>query len=508
MSQTADETLRDVPDAVIPRGDLPPLRYRDLPPAVPVRQMIGPSVILAGLALGSGEFILWPSITHQAGFAFFWACVLGVATQFFMNLEITRWALVTGESAITGFSRLSRHWAGVYLVLNIVPWAIPAWAVGASELTSWLVWGAELDAHGAVVSRHVGPLAIASLVGCGLVLTAGPVIYETVERVQLALVGLILVLVVVIAALLVRPDAVAAMARGTIGFQLPPADGPITAAMLLGAVAFAGAGGTLNLGQSNYVKEKGYAMGRYIGRITSPLTGKDEAAVEIGYHFPHTPENLARWRQWWRAANVEHFVSFFLTCLVCLALLSLVSYSAFHDADGGRVAGAEKYKQGLAFVLGEAELLQVRFGAWARIAFLVMGVAILFTTEFGVLDAATRISTDLVKVNWLRESEFWSESRLYTVFLWGLIGLAVGVMLLTDPRHLEGLKLFKLTASLNGAVMFLYSGMLLYMNWRRLPGPVRMRPWRFAVMGWATLFFGYFTVQAAWQLAAGWFPGG
>ena len=40
-----------IPADIIPPGDLPPLRERDLPPPVSLRQMIGPSIILAGLAL-------------------------------------------------------------------------------------------------------------------------------------------------------------------------------------------------------------------------------------------------------------------------------------------------------------------------------------------------------------------------------------------------------------------------------------------------------------------------
>ena len=69
--------------------------------------MIGPSIMLAGLALGSGEFVLWPYITYKSQFVFFWACLLGVTTQYFINMEITRWSLATGESAVSGFARLS-----------------------------------------------------------------------------------------------------------------------------------------------------------------------------------------------------------------------------------------------------------------------------------------------------------------------------------------------------------------------------------------------------------------
>ena len=60
---------------MIPPGTLPPLETRQLPPPAPLRSMLGPGIILAGLALGSREFILWPYITFQSQFVFFWACV-------------------------------------------------------------------------------------------------------------------------------------------------------------------------------------------------------------------------------------------------------------------------------------------------------------------------------------------------------------------------------------------------------------------------------------------------
>jgi hypothetical protein len=488
---SADAT---VPDSVLPHGHLPPLRYRDLPEPVPLRQMIGPSVMLAGLALGSGEFVFWPKLTFQNGFTFFWACLLGVSTQYFINMEITRWTLATGESAITGFCRMSRHWAWVFLALNIIPWMIPAWAKGGAVLFSWLVWGAEMQG-GALQSPYTTPLAVGGLVLCGLVLTAGPVIYETVERIQLLLVSAIMLLVVGLAIWLVRPDAVAAQIRGTLGFGWPELSGDVTIPALLGAIAFAGAGGTMNLGQSNYVKEKGYGMGRYIGRITSPITGKEEPVTEIGYHFPQTPENLHRWQRWWRAAGWEHFLSFFLTCLICLTLLTLISYSLYYTPEGTRRPGTEQYGGELTFVWGEALEIQQRIGAAARVLFLLMGIAILLTTEFGVLDAASRISMDIVKVNWLAGNERWSESRLYYLFLWGTILLGSAILLIGTER-LDSFFLFKLTAALNGGVMFLYSITLLLLNGRILPPALRMSRFRLAVMIWAVGFFGFFTMLA------------
>jgi len=496
-----------IPADVIPPGDLPPLRERDLPPPIPLRQMIGPSIILAGLALGSGEYVLWPYITFQSRFVFFWACLLAVVMQYFLNLEIMRWTLATGESAMTGIIRLSRHLAGVFLVLNIVPWMLPAWATGAAQLVGWLIQEPALDAAGNIVP---GPydtwLALAGILVCGVILTAGPVVYETVERVQFVLVMLIIVLVVGLAAWLIvgRPDALLAQARSTLtlGYPkfLPPLGAELTPIVLLGALAFAGAGGTMNLCQSNYIRDKGYAMGSHVGRITSPITGKPEPITEVGYHFPHTAENLRRWAAWWRGACWEHFYSFLLTCLVCLVLLTLISYICFYDASGQRLPGAERYK-GMAFVWGEAQRLVTLIGPLARWLFLIMGVAILFTTEFGVLDAASRISTDIVKVAWLRDNPRWSEGRLYYLFLWAEIALACTILLLDhyQIKRVGAFALFEFSSAMNGGVMFLYSLALVVMNRWRLPAAIRISSWRLAFLLLTAAFFGFFSIWAAYE---------
>ena len=308
-----------------------------------------------------------------------------------------------------------------------------------------------------------------------------------------------MIAVVVIACVVVRPDAIGAMAEGSVSIgEMPDLKTPgLSLMMLLGALAFAGAGGTTNLGQSNFIKDKGYGMGKYIGRITSPITGQEEAISDIGYHFKHTPENMARWRAWWRAANIEHLLSFLLTCVVCLCLMSLISYSLFYDSNGDLVAGSGKYSKGLNFVWGQAVALQgfsARLGGALKVAFLLMGVAVLLTTELGVLDVVSRISADIVKVNWLRDNTWWTQSRLYYVFLWSEIGL--GVLILSIPGMGEPLLLFKISAAMNGIVMLIYAVLLLYMNNKILSRSLSMSPLRFVALIWAAAFFGYFGFQA------------
>lgn len=81
-----------------PTRYLPPVSYRDTPEPLPLCKVLGPGVIAAGIGLASGEFILWPYITSQVGLVFLWAAVVGVVTQFFINMEIERYALATGET--------------------------------------------------------------------------------------------------------------------------------------------------------------------------------------------------------------------------------------------------------------------------------------------------------------------------------------------------------------------------------------------------------------------------
>jgi len=431
--------------------------------------MIGPSVILLGLSIGSGEFVLWPRLTAEHGFALFWACWIGCSIQFFLNMEIERYTLATGESAVVGFIRLWRGLGPVFLICATLPWIWPGWATGGGALLAWEIGG----------STRV--YAVAGLVLCGLILTLGPVVYRTIEAVQMALVAVIFTLALALAAIVVDADSVAALARGALRVGHVP-DG-MDLPLLLGALAFAGAGGTANLAQSNYVKDKGYGMGRWIGRITSPFSGREESGSEVGLVFPDDPESRVRWTGWWRRANAEHAFSFWLLCLLSLTLFCLLTHALL--GVHGRVP------EGLSCIADEAAGLEERFGAVARHAFLWAGIAVLFSTELGILDAVTRVVSDLVKSTWLLEDERWSVSRLYFTVLWGFIGFGVMVLLLGFDQPLT---LLVTSAALNAVVMFLYSGLLIWLGWRCFEPPLRPTPVRILALCLSFVFFGTFSV--------------
>ena len=97
-----------------------PHKIADLPERQqPFWKMAGPGAVLVGLSIGAGEIIIWPMIAAEYGASMIWAAGLGVFLQLWINIEVGRWAIVTGESAYTGFARLWKGFALTFILLNI-----------------------------------------------------------------------------------------------------------------------------------------------------------------------------------------------------------------------------------------------------------------------------------------------------------------------------------------------------------------------------------------------------
>jgi hypothetical protein len=255
-----------------PTKHLPPVTYRDMPDALPLRKVLGPGVIAAGIGLASGEFILWPYITSQVGLVFLWAAVIGVVTQFFINMEIERYTLATGETALTGFSRYWKHWGLFFAVLTFLANAWPGWITSSATLVTFIFGGG-----------NVKLLAILGLAAIAIALTMAPVVYTMVERIEFFKVGIILFFIVVAIATAITAEAWGALPDAVTNFGRLPEGLPL--ALVLPALAFAGAGGGQNLVQSNWMRDKGYGMGVHVPHLASPVTGEPEAAPGTGYTF-------------------------------------------------------------------------------------------------------------------------------------------------------------------------------------------------------------------------------
>src|SRR5688500_5616976 len=97
---------------------LPARVVRELPePPRHYWRLVGPGIVAGGVGLSSGEFVLWPYIASQVGLVLLWGALVGVVTQFFINMEVERYTLATGATAVTGFNRFCKDWGLVFAIL-------------------------------------------------------------------------------------------------------------------------------------------------------------------------------------------------------------------------------------------------------------------------------------------------------------------------------------------------------------------------------------------------------
>jgi hypothetical protein len=454
-----------------PTKHLPAVAVRDLPePPRSTWRVIGPGVIAAGVGLASGEFILWPYIASQVGLVFLWAALIGIVTQWFINMEIERYTLATGETALTGFSRFWRHWGLVFAVMVYFANLWPGWATSSATMLTYLFGG------------NASWIAIGILVLIGFALTFAPVVYVALERVEFVKVALVVLFIAVAVVFAISADAWRELPRTVTAPRFPEELG---FALMLSALAFAGAGGGQNLCQSNWIRDKGFGMGRYIPRLVSPVTGHVEAAPSTGFAFEPTDDNLARWRRWWRVANIEQAVTFALISFITIVFMSMLAYTT--------VFGREGLSNGVAFLQVEGEQLKAAVAPWFGTLFWVVGALSLFAAAMGIVDYTSRLAADVLKTSYLPRV---AESKLYFGLVWGLVGLGCLILLLGFNQPLV---LLVISACVGGFMMFVYSALLLVLNRKVLPEQIGIRSYRAVALIWAVLLFGLFSVLTIWQ---------
>lgn len=224
-------------------------------------------------------------------------------------------------------------------------------------------------------------------------------------------------------------------------------------------------------------------MGAHVPRLTSPVTGEPEAdPTANGYTFPPDEQNLARWRRWWKFANVEQLMTFVLITVVTIVFTSMLAHATLF--------GNPAVENKISFLKIEGTTLQTLVGDWFGYLFWAIGAFALFAAAAGIVDYTSRLASDMIKSRYLRTSTI-SESKLYFVLVWGLVAFGIIVLLagLDQP-----LVLLVISACTAGTMMFVYSGLLWWMNSRALPRAIRITRVRAAVMLFSFLAFGFLAV--------------
>ncbi len=445
----------------------------DIPPAKKLKFILGPGVILLATALGSGEIYFWPGITMKYGFVLILPALLALFLQFILNTEFARYTITTGETVIVGFIRLWRPLGIIFLLGTTLPWIWPGWSMGGATALSWLIGWEPV------------PIAVGMLVLIGIILTFTGNSYLNLELAEKILISVVILLLTIISILLVKMESIKELGTQLISFSVAiPKD--LDMPTLLAALAFCGAGGTLNLTTSHWIKEKGLGM-----------AGHKQDKSGRGYNFEPSEKNILNWKAWWRVVRYEQFFSFFLVGMIGLVMLMLLSHSLVFGKD---------YPIGMGFLKAEGEEIGRQLSLWMRPVFYLLVALVFFSTALGVMDHIARISVDIL-VSYLGKIKVFgkdlSRGRMYFIVLWLVI--LFGILVLTLFNISSPPILLAIAGSLSGIFMFIYSVTLLLMsltitrqskkeNPQQRFNPFRMGIFRTVLVSISILFFGWFSV--------------
>jgi hypothetical protein len=445
-------------------------KFVNLPQAPSLWQSIGPSFILLGIALGSGELLLWPYLAAQYGLGLLWGALLGVTFQFFLNTEAMRYTLAKGESVFLGFRRLA-PWIPLWFILStFIPWSLPGFSSAASQIFAQVF---------PILPEKI--FAIFLLLLTGVILTAGKTLYKTMETLQRTIIIVGVPFLAILTFLFASGADWQAAGAGLLGqgdgwMFFPPG---VALAAFLGAFAYSGAGGNLNLAQSYYIKEKGFGMGKGSAKISSLVAGGTQSMKLDGELFSNTAENRARWREWWRLVTTEHFIVFWILGFVTIALLSVMAYAlVFGQAEA----------EGIQFLYQESGVIGGRFGPLVGTIFLVIAGVMLFSTQLGVLESSSRIISENVLLLFYKPGKRFNLSLAFYIALWSQLLLGVVVLLagIEEPRFL-----LTLSAVLNAVAMMIAFPMVYFLNRRQLPKWIQPGWLR---QGWLIAAFVFFVI--------------
>jgi len=442
-------------------------RTTDLPKVPKVSHIVGPSAIMLGASLGSGETMFWPTLVAQNGWGLYWAFWVGVITQFFINTELQRWTIATGESIFRAFDRIHGIWPWFFLVTGFFHLGWPGWAAGASEVLA--VW------TGIVPRSEWWIIGLVSMVFIWLTYQAGPVAYNIVENFQVVLMIIAVITASVLVVVVGSIGQLASVPAGAVNFGALPQDMDI--AVFLGGLAYAGAGGYINLSQGVWAREKGYGMGTYQGRVKNPLRDAESEDVHGGFTFDPTEKNLRRWKAWWKVTQQEHFLSFVLGLLIVATIVMTIPAEYARGADVGAI------DMWLNVVIPELG------GVSATLLYAVLFIA-LFSTQYAIFESFVRNSVDILYEGYGRKAG-WDLSRtflgLMTIFtLWGIVVIGV--------QFQQPWILLVIGAAIAGVMMWPYNALTVILNTTRLPEHTQPKWGRVVAMWWATGFFGYFSI--------------
>ncbi len=209
---------------------------------------VGPGFVYALSVLGTGDIVSNSAAGASYGYSLIWALAMALVFRYVWVGTAAKYVLVTGESLLTGYGRVSR-WVPLVVLVSFLPirhftnqFVILIMGSSAHMLfplpTDWstVIWA-----------------CLFTFLGFAIPFWGGYAVIELFCKVLVGIMGASLL----VAALLSNPDPIAILG-GMFLPSLPQAQGLYSAALIIMALIGSEAGSTGNLIYAYFIREKGW----------------------------------------------------------------------------------------------------------------------------------------------------------------------------------------------------------------------------------------------------------
>jgi hypothetical protein len=438
--------------------------------------ILGPTVFLVALGVGMGESYMWPRLVLVFGPDIRWMFMVGVTLQAFVLLEMARYAMATGESIFFGAARVFKPMMWFFYVAAILIY----------------IWPGHLSAGAAAFEEITGipwqATACVALVFVGVLFSMLSVIYNFLEKLLGLLIGVLVVGTSVIAAIVGSWDDLASTLTGMFAFGYFP-DKALSAAwfpIIVGSIAFAGPSGMQQMWYTLQLRDSGAGMGAHIPKIRGlRSSGEAESMPSRGYMFDtEDPEEMKKWKGWRKWVTFDALLLFWgITMLVTVSFTVLAMAAARENPNVGTlIEGGDRsaalHAMSEAFSAAGSPILGTLFFAFIALIGL--------NATLGLFDSFSRGQADMTYY-FIPGAKRFSMSRLYAGFLWGVITFGILILLFGPADGPAGI--LDILAFLSTFAMGAYCIVLLLVNNRLLPKPIRPGIVRNLIIGFGAVFY-------------------
>ena len=536
-------TVHELPQTCLPTWDL-----AELPEPKPLGMknlagFIGPGIVMCGIQLAGGEWLLGAEITAKYGGSLMWLAALSILGQMFYNIECGRYALYTGEPVFTGFMRARPgpgFWISIFVLLSLGAF-IPALSTTAATVIAALYLDRPPGPEDRFLINTLGYILLAAV---SLPILIGGKIYNMMQWVMTTKVIVVLGFCVVVGITMIsaenwgrvfsgflkvgnipvvapedrnqngkldpgedfdhddRLDVVEEVTErdiygNVVKFNDVDGDGKwdgenidnvfmallrdgefpvlmLTQIALLGAFAgYAGGGGLSNSTYSNYVRDKGWGMGSQVGAIPSAVGGREISLSHIGKVFAETPENMRRWKGWWKYIITDQFLIWGPGCVMGMALPALISIEFSPHSPLYNMPDAPDYAQAIMSADGfrHAPGLSDGMQQLMWIATLVIGLLVLLPSQMSIVENTCRRWTDILWSGSQRVRDRMSSDQVhriyYTILALYVVWTFVGAYLFQTYGAPKGMVL--VVANMNNIALGFTAFFILRNNLKYLP---------------------------------------